>query len=40
MSFILVKTKGKEGSNKLVEEVLIRIEVNYLYVKPKSVDRK
>ena len=43
MSFIdnmLVGTKSKEGCNELVEEVLIRIEVNYLYVKPTKYKQK
>ena len=31
---MLVGTKSKEEYNELVEEVLIRIEVNYLYMKP------
>jgi len=30
---MLVGTKGEKGYNELVEEVLIRIKVNYLYVK-------
>jgi len=30
---MLIGTNGKKGYNELVEEVLIRIKVNYLYVK-------
>ena len=37
---MLVGTKSKEGCNELAEEVLIRIEVNYLYVKPTKYKQK
>ena len=37
---MLVGTKSKEEYNELVEEVLIRIEVNYLYMKPTKCKQK
>jgi len=33
---MLVGTESKEGHNELIEEILTRMEVNDLYVKPKK----
>jgi len=33
---ILIGTKSKEGYNKLVKEVLTRMKVNNLYIKPEK----
>jgi len=36
MNNILVKTETEEGHNKIVEEVLRKLEENDLYIKPKK----